>query len=370
MPVVLTGRSADLGWGLTTAYADDQDIVLEELNPDTPTQYRGSTGWTPFKSRETIVKIKDQAPITLTLRWTENGPVIPASVKNLGAITPAGHVTALRWTVLSPRDTSLQAALGVMRSKTVTDAINEMEDYIAPAQNLTLADRENVALKTVGVIPARASDHDTQGRLPSFGYLSQNRWQGRMPYASNPEFVQPIGGILGNTNNKAVDRPFPNHVSFNYGDTQRVLRWQRLMQTREVHTRDSFIEAQLDTVSPTARALLPLIGADLWFSGEAAPAGTRERQRQRALALLAEWNGEMNEHWPEPLIYAAWIRALQTRLITDDLGPLASEFRHVEPLFIERVFRDVDGAGAWCDVAQSTPVETCRTWRGLRLMMR
>jgi penicillin amidase len=139
------------------------------------------------------------------------------------------------------------------------------------------------------------------------------------------------------------------------------------MQTREVHTRDSFIEAQLDTVSPTARALLPLIGADLWFSGEAAPAGTRERQRQRALALLAEWNGEMNEHWPEPLIYAAWIRALQTRLITDDLGPLASEFRHVEPLFIERVFRDVDGAGAWCDVAQSTPVETCQDMARLAL---
>ena len=180
-----------------------------------------------------------------------------------------------------------------------------------------------------------------------------------MPYASNPEFVSPIGGILGNTNNKTVDRPFPNHVSFVYGDTQRIQRWQRLMQTREVHTRDSFIEAQLDSVSFTARSLLPLIGADLWFTGEAAPEGTRERQRQRALALLAEWNGEMNEHWPEPLLYAAWVRALQDRLIHDDLGPLADEYTHVEPLFIERVFRDVDGASAWCDVRQSAPTESC-----------
>ena len=49
------------------------------------------------------------------------------------------------------------------------------------------------------------------------------------------------------------------------------------MQTREVHTRDSFIEAQLDTVSNAARTLLPLIGADLWFTGEAAPEGTPER---------------------------------------------------------------------------------------------
>ncbi|MEL6914944.1 MAG: penicillin acylase family protein [Pseudomonadota bacterium] len=133
------------------------------------------------------------------------------------------------------------------------------------------------------------------------------------------------------------------------------------MQGRQVHTRESFMEAQLDTVSPAARNLLPLIGADLWFTGEAAPAGTLERKRQEALELLAEWSGEMNEHMPEPLLYAAWMRALQARLIRDELGPLAGEFVHVEPVFLERVFRDIDGAGAWCDVVQSAPVEACNT---------
>ncbi|MEO0634897.1 MAG: penicillin acylase family protein, partial [Pseudomonadota bacterium] len=147
----------------------------------------------------------------------------------------------------------------------------------------------------------------------------------------------------------------------------RVQRWRRLMQAREVHTRDSFIEAQLDTVSITARTLLPFMGAELWFTGEAAPAGTPERQRQRALALLAEWNGEMNEHWPEPLIYAAWLRALQDRLVRDELGPLADALTHPEPLFIERVFRDIDGAAVWCDVRQSAPVETCADMSRLAL---
>jgi penicillin amidase len=173
---------------------------------------------------------------------------------------------------------------------------------------------------------------------------------------------------LGNTNNKIIDRPFPFHVSFDWGDTQRVQRWRRLMQGREVHTRESFVEAQLDTVSSTARALLPLIGADLWFTGEAAPEGTQERQRQRALTLLANWNGEMNEHLPEPLIYAAWLRAVQERLIRDELGgPLAAEFIHVEPVFIERVFRDIDGAGVWCDVIRSAERETCSEIASLAL---
>lgn len=131
------------------------------------------------------------------------------------------------------------------------------------------------------------------------------------------------------------------------------------MQQRAVHSRDSFIEAQLDTVSQAARDLLPLVGADLWFTGESAPEGTLDSRRQKALALLAEWNGEMNEHMPEPLVYAAWMRALQERLIRDELGPLADAWTHVDPRFIERVYRNTDGAGIWCDVLQSAPVETC-----------
>jgi len=131
------------------------------------------------------------------------------------------------------------------------------------------------------------------------------------------------------------------------------------MKTRAVHTRESFIEAQLDTVSPTARSLLPLMGADLWFTGEAAAAGTPERQRQDALTLLAAWNGEMNEHLPEPLIYMAWVRAFQDRLIGDEIGPMADEFSHPDATFLDRVLRNTERAGVWCDVIQSAAIETC-----------
>ena len=359
IPVVFSGRSDALGWGITTAYADDQDLHIEEMNTDNPNEYRSGDGFKPFDARTSIVNIKDADAITLTLRWTENGPVLPGSFANLRAITPPGHVVSLASTALSPRDTSLSAALAIMQSRTVAEAVGAAEAHIAPAQNLTLADRGTIAMKTIGALPRRNTDHQSEGRMPTLGALAQNRWDGRMPYASNPGFVQPVGGILGNTNNKTVERPFPNHVSFAWGDTQRVQRWQRLMQARQVHTRDSFVEAQLDTVSFTARSLLPLIGAELWFTGEAAPDGTATRKRQRALALLAGWNGDMNEHLPEPLIYSHWVRALQDRLMRDELGPLTTEFTHIEPLFIERVFRDIEGAGIWCDVIQSAPVEIC-----------
>ncbi|MCR9148787.1 MAG: penicillin acylase family protein [Rhodobacteraceae bacterium] len=359
VPLVLVGRNADLGWGLTSAYLDDQDVFIEELNPADPTRYRTAAGWTDFETRRSIIEVRDAEPVTITLRWTQNGPVLPGTHYDLASVTPPGHVAALGWTLLDPADTSASAVLGVMRARTRAAAIAAGEKVVAPAQMLTLADAEGVAMQLVGRMPARDPGHETQGRMPALGWKEVNRWQGALPYEANPRFADPEGGIVGNTNNKIVDAPFPNHVSFVWGDSDRVQRWRRLMQEREVHSRESFIATQLDIVSPTARTLLPLIGADLWFTGEAAPAGTPERRRQRALELLAAWDGEMSEHLPEPLIYAAWVRALQQRLIRDELGPLAGEFSSLRPLFLERVFRDIDGAARWCDVLQSSPLESC-----------
>ncbi|PRY26730.1 penicillin amidase [Aliiruegeria haliotis] len=359
MPVVLAGRSAKLGWGITYAYVDDQDLFIEELNPANSEEYRTPYGWAPFRTERSIISIADADPLTITMRWTENGPVLPGSHFDLDRITPPGHVAALAWTALSPHDTSLTAAIRLMRSGSIDDAIDATEGFIAPALNLVLADADGVAMQVIGAQPARDPGHVSQGRLPSLGWHIRNRWNGRLDYEKNPRVLSPEGGLVGNTNNRTSTKPFPEHVSFVWGDTQRIQRLDKLMAEREVHTRESFIAAQLDTVSVTARSLLPLIARDLWYTGEAAPDGTPERQRQRALDLLANWNGEMNEHLPEPLIYAAWLRQLQHKLIEDDLGPLSQAYTHADPIFIERVYRNIDGAAAWCNIKQSAMEETC-----------
>lgn len=359
IPAVIVGRSDGLGWGLTTTGADVQDIFIEKLNPENPEQYQTPDGWKEFVTRRSIITVKDAEPVTVTLRWTDNGAVLAGSSLNLAGVTPAGHVAALAWTAFDASDRSMSALMGVMRAGTTAEAIAAAQDFVTPVQNLMLADKQGVALQVVGRMPKRDPAAQSKGRIPQPGWIAANRWQGVLPYEDNPRFTNPVTGILGNTNNKLIDRPFPLHVTFDWIDTQRIKRWLTLMKAREVHTRESFIEAQLDTVSPTARTLLPLVGADLWFTGELAPAGTPERQRQQALQMLAEWNGEMNEHLPEPLIYRAWMRALQERLIRDELGPLADRFTGLQAVFIERVFRNTGGAAVWCDVIQSAPVETC-----------
>jgi penicillin amidase len=367
LPLVLVGRSTKLGWGLTSSNLDDTDVFIEKLNPLDPSEYKTPQGYKPFVKKQSIVRIKDKSPVTLEMFWTENGPVLPGSHANLETVTPAGHVTSVAWTLLSSQDTSIEAGFDLMAAQSVQEGLVASRAFVAPSQILTLADSKQIAMRTIGALPKRDPRHQSKGRLPSAGWLAQNRWQGVFDPSVNPVFLNPASGVLGHTNNKYTDRSFPEHISFDWGDSQRVQRMTRLLQTREAHTRDSFIEAQLDSVSPTARTLLPLIGGELWYQSQSVPADSPAGRRQTALDLLANWNGEMNEHLPEPLIYAAWLRALHKRLIVDELGPLHEAFTHAEPLFIERVFRDVAGAGIWCDVAQSRRQESCAEMSRLAL---
>ncbi len=359
LPLVLVGRSSDFGWGVTASYVDDQDVILERLDPNQSDHYLSPNGSRAFETRRSVITVADAAPITLTLRWSANGPILTGSDFNLNVITPEGHVPALLWTGLDPQDTSFSSVFNIMQAASIPGAMAAGRDHIAPAVNLILADQSRIGLQVIGRQPNRSVDHRSEGRLPTFGIDTENLWLGYRPYRDNPRVLSPASGIVGNTNNRTVDRPFPGHLSHHWGDTQRIQRWSRLMQAREVHTRDSFIEAQLDSVSPAARTLLPLIARDLWFADEAAPSGTPERLRQDALRLLADWNGAMNEHLPEPLIYAAWVRHLNQLLIRDALGPLADAYAVPNPLFIERVFRDTGGASEWCDLSQSSRVEDC-----------
>ncbi|MFT5001063.1 MAG: penicillin amidase [Planctomycetota bacterium] len=367
LPSVLVGRNQHIAWGQTTTYLDDQDVKIEQINPENPDEYRTPNGYDLFRTKEVLIGIKDEKPSPVELRWTSNGPVIPGSFFNLAEITKTGHVTTLTWNILDKVDRSMTAAIDLMTADTVTNALHAMRNYKAPVQNLTIVDKDSIAFQVIGAMPKRRPDHQTKGRMPAPGWLPKNRWQGYFPYSENPRLVNPSSGILANTNNKIVDQAFPRHISFDWGDTQRIERAKVKLFEREVHTKDSLTEAQLDIVSYTARSLLPLVAGDLWYSGTPAPNGSFERQHQDALGLLADWNGEMSEHSPEPLIYAAWMRALQHRLIRDELGDMVDEFTHADPIFIERVFRDVDGASAWCDVVQSTRSENCKDIASLAL---
>ena len=353
IPAVMSGRSAKLAWGFVPAQIDDADIHIEEIQPGDMNRYRGITGWQDFTARREIIRVRDGEERAITLRETENGPLLSATSFGLGSVTPPGFAASLSWTGLTPEDRTMSALIGVMTAPDRATAFTAAQDWVAPAARLSLADRDGIAERLVGLVPQRLPENATLGRMPTPGWIAGNRWQA-IGHPESPDVTE--NGLDLSTGALTGDA-----YGFDGDSALRRERLRRLLDGREVHSRDSFIETQLDIVSPAARALLPLVGADLWFTGEPAALGTPERQRQDALRLLAEWDGAMSEHLPEPLIYAAWMRALQDRLIRDELGPLADHISALQPSFIERVYRNRGGAAAWCDIRQSAAVESCST---------
>ncbi|SEH66920.1 penicillin acylase family protein [Paracoccus alkenifer] len=361
IPAVLTGRNQQLAWGLTPAWVDDQDIVMEEVQPGAPDRYLAAGGWREFSTRHEVIRIHGAEDRRITLRETESGPVIPPAHLGLQTVTPDGFVPALRWTGLSAQDTTLSALIALMQAPDRSGATKAARGIVAPAVQVTLADADGVAQVLAGEIPRRPPEHPTAGRMPAPGRDPAVRWLEPVAPDDPLRVTEPAQGMVAATGAEATGAT-ALAVGHDRDEPLRLARLSRLLAAREIHSRDSFIDAQLDTVSPAARALLPLVGADLWFTGEAAAPGTPERQRQDALALLAEWDGNMGEHLPEPLIYSAWMQHLQLRLIHDELGALAGELSaELRPAFIDRVFRNTGGAAAWCDVVQSAPVEDCAT---------
>ena len=367
IPTIIAGRTPFIAWGISASYADDQDLFAEEVKKSDSSMYRTPDGWKKFRTEETYIKIKGDKSKKITLKWSENGPILNNKNSQISDITPEGHEMALSWTMLSPNDTSVSALINLTYSMDLSAALKALGKLIAPALNYTIIDSENIALQIAGRLPKRNANHSTKGRLPSLGYIKENRWIGYKPYNTNPSFINPKNGLIANTNNKVVDITFPDHISFDWGDTQRIERLSRLMESRKVHTRDSFVEAQLDTVSFPAKSLLPIIGANLWYTPVTTSNSDLDQDVKVALKLLAEWNGEMNEHLPEPLIFYSWMKNLQKRLIQDELGVLSQEFRNFDPIFLERVFRDIEGASVWCDIVQSVALESCENVSKLAL---
>ncbi len=359
IPAMIAGRSAELGWGVTSSYLDDQDIMIERLDPTDDGLYLTPAGYRPFRTKNEVIDVKDESPLVIEALWTENGPVIPGRYFDLDSILPEDHVASLAWTALNPADTTLTGVLGLMKSATIDEALEAVRLVQAPSLNLFLASSDEIVMQTLGTAPRRHLFHETRGISPAPGWKHRNRWQGAIAYEELPRIRNPASGLLANTNNKLTDRPFPEHVSHYWGDSQRIERLRLLLLESNVFTRDGFKAIQLDTVSYAARTISALLGRESWHVADRPSQDPEVNARNEAINLLREWNGRMDEHRPEPLIYAAWTNAVQKLLTQDDLGTLADQFSRPDPLFIERVFRDVDGASAWCDIRQTTDRESC-----------
>ena len=344
LPFTVLGHNGRIAWGLTAAETDTQDLFVERIDPTDPTRYLTPDGARPFATRKEIIEVRGGAPVTITVRMTRHGPV----VSDLGDGPAPGHgrdeVLALATPALAPDDRTPDAFYRMGRARDWSEFRDALRRFAAPHMNITYAD---VAGNLGFIAPARVPvRRNGGGEVPAPGWSGSHDWTGIIPFEALPQATNPASGRFINANNRSVPDDYPYALGRNRAPGYRARRIATLLDAKPRHGLDDMAAMQLDTVSPMARDLLPVMLAQT-------PGSLRTAT---ATALLHAWDGTMDRDRPEPLIFTAWLRALNRRLYADELGPYFEDFWDLRPEFVKSVLTRLTH---WCDDVTTAETEGC-----------
>jgi penicillin amidase len=209
-PGVVIGHTARIAWGVTNLAADVQDLYIERINPDDPTQYEADGEWVDAETRTETIDVAGADPVSMTVRVTRHGPIISDTYGDLEDFAqstdvplPDHYAIALRWTALQP-SRILEAVVALDKAGNWTEFQDALRMWDVPSQNFIYADVDgHIGYHTPGKIPIRAAG---DGRIPVPGWSSQYEWTGYIPFDQLPSSFDPPEGFIASANN-AVIRP-------------------------------------------------------------------------------------------------------------------------------------------------------------------
>ncbi|MFF1833746.1 penicillin acylase family protein [Streptomyces sp. NPDC058231] len=269
MPGVIIGHNQDIAWGFTNLGADVTDLFLEKVSGD-GYQYDGKVK--PFVSREETIKVAGGESRHITVRETNNGPLVSdrsgelekvgqkAPVTNSAPDRADGYAVALKWTALEPGH-SMDAVFELDRAKDFTTFRAAAEHFEVPSQNLIYADTKgNIGYQAPGKIPVRKQG---DGTMPSPGWTSAYGWKkDPIPFDQLPYEYNPKRGYIVTANQAVIDeKKYPYLLTKDWGYGTRSQRINDLIESKikgggKIST-DDMQKMQMDNTSEIAALLVP-----------------------------------------------------------------------------------------------------------------
>ncbi|MEO8558303.1 MAG: penicillin acylase family protein, partial [Rhodospirillales bacterium] len=352
-PAVVLGTNGFIAWGFTTTNLDSQDLFIEKLDPTNPGRYLTPDGVQPFGVRDETVKIRGANPVTLRIRDTRHGVVISDLADPQATAADSGQVLALQATATDSGDTTAQAIIEVGQARNWREFQTALRKYRGPMQNMVYADVDgNIGFIAPGSVPVRRGGN---GWLPSPGWTGEFDWTGYAPFESLPRGFNPPDSRFVNANARIVPPEFPLFITRDWAEPYRQLRADQLLQVTPKHDMQTMAAIQADALTPEARDMLPLL----------LKATAKHALAPLALDRLRLWDMRMQRDRPEPLIYAAWLRALHRALYADELGE--DLFRATRSDTVSRLLQILTRSPSWCDNVKTPEVETCEQTMGAAL---
>lgn len=329
IPLIIAGSTPTLGWGLTMAMADTQDLFLERLIEESGEwSYETPEGHMPVESRQVEIKVKGGEPLTLALQSTRHGPLLNQALefasRDFIQPYPLGSEYGLALaSALAEPDQTFDAFLQLNRATTMDEALMAAKGIRAIAVNLTLADPQHIGWVMTGRFPLRKQG---KGQFPMPGWSGDYDWEGYTDAGSNPLEVDPDNAFYAFANHRILD-PFeqPFQISSSWYAPERYERLVQLIQTIDEHDLRSSLAMQhdrLDLFFTKVKARwqrkeiaesLSLLRDGLAPEDQAAAAS--------AYDLLMRWEGQMESDSPAAALWGMFEHQLMRALFLDELGP-------------------------------------------------
>ncbi len=301
VPFLLIGHNARIAWSFTTTGIDTQDVFVETELPGG--LYATPDGPQPFETRREVIRVRGAPDEVLTVRSTRHGPVVgDQGVPG----DPVLAVSMAQFKLGSPAP----GLWALNHAGSVADAGRAAALMTAPMQNLTVADRDGIALFTTGQVPVRRAG---DGSVPVAGADGRHDWTGFAGGDALPHVVHPASGTVENANERTAPPDFPVYLGRDFPGPIRARRIHALLAAKPSFTIADFEAMQRDDVSVLAQDLLPVLRA---LPRQPGIAG-------RTQAMLSDWDGTMAKDRPEPLIFNAALQLFVKQVLAANAVPEA-----------------------------------------------
>lgn len=316
IPGVIIGHNDRIAWGVTAAFADGDDLFVEKVNPDNPSQYSYESKWVDGEVVRAEIKVKGRRqPVVEEVLITRHGPVISPAIKG------ETRTLALRSVTLEQAH-QIQGILMLMGARNWEEFRDAVRLWPAPSQNFAYADVDgNIGYQLGGLVPVRAKGH---GVLPVPGWTGEYEWTGWVPFDELPSALNPPTNWVATANNKIVDDDYPYFLSANWADSFRHERIVQMLEEKERLSIEDFRRMQGDLLSLPALELVPrmleLEAEDEWS--------------RRALTFVRAWNHTVAADSVGACVFEVFYTHLLRKALEEKLGSWSDFYmgRGIHPL--------------------------------------
>jgi penicillin amidase len=299
-PGVILGRTPHHAWAATNVTGDVQDLF--EVTPRDVTA-----------EREEHIRVRGEPePRIFIIQQTRFGPVLthePVGILK-PRYAPIARTYAIRWTGhehgLRP-SLALDAATAMSFEEFRKAALR----IGCPGQNFVYADVDGtIGYQCTGMYPIRRTGDGTQPSRADSLDPGEDGWTGWIPSEELPHVADPAEGFVVSANDGLHAERSSYLISRDFHEPHRAERIAGLLRARDDHDIASMAAIQTDTVSIPARRTLPLL---LQLEPETA-------EQKEALALLADWDGDMAADSRAAALYNAWCARIAERALHGKMG--------------------------------------------------